>query len=56
MISFRATPPDGIDWDTASFSGENEELLAHLFAKMLEDAGWTLLAARDGGDFEEGDE
>ncbi len=51
MISFRARPSEGIDWDSVSFAGDNEELLAHLFREMLEAAEWELLTARDGGDY-----
>ena len=38
------------DYDDLTFSGENEELLAHLTSDMLVAAGWTILAAIDCGD------
>jgi len=51
MISFRARPPQGIEWDDISFSGDNEELLSHYFSRMLDTAGWDFLVAQDGGDY-----
>lgn len=53
MIVLRATPPTGLEWDDISFSGENEEMLAHKMQEWLEEAGWELLGAVDGGNFEE---
>tara|TARA_R110000868_G_scaffold51197_2_gene162657 strand:+ start:527 stop:703 length:177 start_codon:yes stop_codon:yes gene_type:complete len=51
MIAFRAQPPQGDEWDHISFSGDNEELLSHLFIAMITDAGWETLISQDGGDF-----
>lgn len=53
MIVLRAQPPLGLEWDDITFSGENEELLAHKMQDWLEEAGWELMAATDGGEFEE---
>jgi hypothetical protein len=53
MIHFRLRPEGTPEWDTAAFSGENEELLAHQFAAFLAAAGWEFLAAHDGEPFEE---
>ena len=51
MISFRTKHPESLEWDSASFSGENEEMLSHLFAVFLDNAGWEFLSARDEEDF-----
>lgn len=51
MISFRARPPQGLEWDDISFAGENEDLLSHYLSTTLEEAGWEFLVSQDGGDF-----
>jgi len=43
MISFRLRPTGEVDWETAQFDGENEELLAHMFQEWLEEHGWEIL-------------
>jgi len=48
MISFRAQAPESSEWDSISFDGDHEDLLAHLFAKMLSEAGWDFLADASG--------
>ena len=53
MIALRAQPPVSAEWDDITFSGENEELLAHKMREFLEEAGWELMGATDGGEFEE---
>mgnify|MGYP001577636258 CR=1 FL=1 len=53
MISLRAQPPSGVEWDDLTFSGENEEMLSHLVATTLLNAGWEILGSTDGGEFEE---
>lgn len=52
MISFRIRPPASDDWDTASFSGDHEDLLAHSFARHMLAAGWEVLAGVDAGEEE----
>lgn len=49
MIHFRCRPADALEWEEASFSGEQEDLLAHLFARFLGQGGWEFLAADDEG-------
>ncbi len=44
MISFSCRPPDSLEWGVASFAGDQEDLLAHLFARFLAAAGWEFLA------------
>lgn len=53
MISFRAQPPQSDDYDSLTFQGENESLLAHLVGEMLQGAGWSVLSAHNGDDYEE---
>jgi hypothetical protein len=53
MISFRARASDSLYWEEINFSGEQEELLAHLFGDFLHQAGWEFLTSTDGGEFEE---
>jgi hypothetical protein len=53
MISFRLRPGDAIEWDSASFAGENEDLLAHLFATFLAQHGWEFLATQDSAAWED---
>lgn len=56
MITFRARPEGGVDWTEASFSGEDEELLAHAVALRLNECGWEMLVSQSAGEFEPLDE
>lgn len=56
MITFRARHESSDNWTETSFSGEDEDLLAHLFARHLAEAGWELLVSEAGGEFEELDD
>ncbi len=49
MISFRCRPPEAFDWEFASFTGEQEAMLSHLFARFLAAAGWEFVAQDDEG-------
>ena len=49
MISFRSRPPESFEWEFATFTGEQEVMLAHLFAAFLAAAGWEFLAQDDEG-------
>lgn len=49
MISFRTRHPDALEWESATFAGEQEELLSHLFAAFLAAAGWEFLAQDEEG-------
>jgi hypothetical protein len=53
MISFRVRPVDSIEWHSASFDGEHEDILAHLFSVFLLENSWEGQAAYGHEDFEE---
>ncbi len=44
MISFSCRPDGGLEWSSVAFSGDQEDLLSHLFATFLANAGWEFIA------------
>lgn len=51
MQSFRARPDGSTEWESLSFDGDHEDLLAHMVRNYLEEHGWEFLpdATREGG-------
>ena len=51
MITFRLRPSDDTEWDSATFAGDNEDMLAHLFTQFISD-NWEVQVSVGGEPFQ----
>lgn len=52
MVTFRARPEDALDWTTITLIGDDEEVLARVFATALLARDCETLVSIDDADFE----